>query len=45
MRKPELISLIPEDSLLLLEIDDISEFSEQTEDGPLGEFVRSDGMG
>ena len=41
--KPELISLIPEDSFLLLEIDDLTEFSDQIEEGPLGEFVRSDG--
>lgn len=39
--KQDLRKMIPEDSILLLEFDNIGEFSNEIEEGPIGEFAKS----
>jgi len=39
--KQDLRRMIPKDSVLLFELDDIGDFSNEIEDGPIGEFAKS----
>ncbi|MBT3668107.1 MAG: hypothetical protein HN548_11575 [Opitutae bacterium] len=40
--KNDLLELVSKDSAFLLEVDNITEFNEEIESGPLGEFMKSD---
>ncbi|MBT7404568.1 MAG: hypothetical protein HN754_00500, partial [Opitutae bacterium] len=37
----DLLNFVPEDAVFLLEIDDLNQFTEEIEAGPLGAFTRS----